>query len=76
LKRNNVRDLLLVIAAILAGYFTGKYIHSGSDPDDVKILEVLVAENASLKEQVELQKKLIEAYEAERQEISNKTNPA
>jgi hypothetical protein len=76
LKRNNVRDLLLVIAAILAGYFTGKYIHRGSDPEDIKILEVLVDENASLKEQVELQKKLIEAYEAERQEISNKTNPA
>ena len=76
MKRNNVRDLLLVIAAILADYFTGKYIHGGSHPDDVKILEVLVDENASLKEQVELQKKLIETYEAERQEISNKTNPA
>ena len=43
---------------------------------DAKILEVLADENASLQAaNRKFRKKLIETYEAERQEISNAVNP-
>jgi hypothetical protein len=43
---------------------------------DENIIKVMADENAALKEKIEVQRKLIETYEAERQAISNAVNPA
>jgi hypothetical protein len=68
-----IRIVLILSVGLVIGYVGGASVHCHSD--DSKIVEVLADENAALKEKVELQRKLIETYEAERQELGNAVNP-
>jgi hypothetical protein len=61
---------LVAIACLVLGYVAGvRYQFHPASGDDTAILEVLADENASLREQIEVQKKLIQALEAERKEL-------
>jgi hypothetical protein len=69
---NRTRNVLFLAIGLFAGYVGGRSVHVSSDE---RIIEVMADENAALKEKNEAQRKLIETYEAERQELSTKVNP-
>jgi hypothetical protein len=79
------RELLIAVVGFIAGTtLGGAFYHNlpGREDrlqreikDDAAVIEALTDENASLKEENDLQRKLIDAYKAERGEIKDKTGP-
>jgi hypothetical protein len=70
---NRDRHLILPAVTLLVGYLAGALFH-GPTAGDAKIIEVLVDENLSLKEENELRQKIIDTLKAERREL-NSANP-
>jgi hypothetical protein len=76
---NRLRSLAYVTVGVIAGYLAGSLARSPatrgdkSALDDTQIINALVGENASLTEELEVSRKLIDTLKAERREMRNAT---